>query len=193
MNLIEETKVPAASLPVSELRTRLRMGSGFSDDGLQDGLLESYLRAALATIEGRIGKTLLTRRYRFVLDRWRGGMSQALPTAPVTAIVSMKVGGLAVSTDRYWLVEDMHRPRIVGRNGLPVLGEGAAAEIVFEAGFGDWTAVPADLQHAVLLLASEYYEVRHEAGLRPSALPVQVAVLIERWRTVRLLGGAPCG
>jgi len=63
-------------------------------------------------------------------------------------------------------------------------------EVVFDAGFGvAWAAVPADLAQAVLLLAAEFYERRHEAGLRASGLPFGVVTLIERWRTVRVLGG----
>lgn len=46
------------------LKDHLRLGSGFADDGMQDGLIEGYLRAAMAAIEGRIGKVLLARRFR---------------------------------------------------------------------------------------------------------------------------------
>jgi hypothetical protein len=41
----------------------------------------------------------------------------------------------------------------------------------------------------VLLLASEYYEHRHDDGAQASGLPFGVVTLIERWRNVRLLGG----
>ena len=51
MILTEETPVPSLALPVEEMKDHLRMGSGFSDDGLQDGLIETYLRAALAAME----------------------------------------------------------------------------------------------------------------------------------------------
>ena len=51
MMLIEETTVPVAALPVAQLKDHMRLGSGFSDDGLQDTVLETYLRAAIAAIE----------------------------------------------------------------------------------------------------------------------------------------------
>ena len=78
MMLTEETPVPLAALPVEEMKDHLRMGSGFADDGLQDGLIETYLRAAMAAIEGRIGKMLFQRRFLWVLDCWRDA-EQALP------------------------------------------------------------------------------------------------------------------
>lgn len=73
MMLTEETPVPLAALPVEEFKDHLRLGSGFADDGLQDGLIESYLRAAMAVIEGRIGKMLYRRRFQWVLEGWREG------------------------------------------------------------------------------------------------------------------------
>jgi len=193
MNLIEESPVAATALPIAALKAHLRLGTGFADDGLQDGLVESYLRAAVATIEGRIGKALIARKFRLVLDRWRDGAAQALPLAPVSSVQSLRVGGVEIAPAAWWLVEDMHRPRVVARSGLPSIPQGRVAEISFTAGFGPWSSVPPDLAQAAMLLAAEYYEVRSEAGLRPSALPMQVATLIERWRTVRLLGGPVCG
>jgi hypothetical protein len=55
MMLTEVTALPQAVLPVAQFRDHLRLGSGFDDDALQDGLIETYLRAAIAAIEARIG------------------------------------------------------------------------------------------------------------------------------------------
>ncbi len=193
MYLTEDTPIAAAALPVRAMTEHLRLGTGFSDDGMQDALIETYLRAAIATLEGRIGKALLARRFRLTLGRWRGYGPQVLPMAPVVRVVSLTVAGREVLDERVRLLVDLHRPMVDVRGGFPIIPEGQQAVVVFEAGFGDWDAVPHDLQQAVMLLAAEYHEVRHEAGLRVAALPMQVATLIERWRTVRLLGGRVCG
>ena len=114
--LTEETSVPGAALPVQALKDHLRLGSGFSDDGMQDGLIEGYLRAAMAAIEGRIGKVLIARRFKLTLQDWRGLSEQPLPVAPVSAVVSVTLfdGAVAavVAADRYRLVMDMHRPKL---------------------------------------------------------------------------------
>ena len=61
--------------------------------------------------------------------------------------------------------------------------------ITFSAGFGVvWDAVPADLAQAVLLLAARYHEDRTFEGSQ-AAMPFGVSALIERWRSVRVLGG----
>ena len=196
MILTENAIVPALALPIAAFRAHLRLGTGFADDTLQDGLLESTLRAAIAMIEGRIGKMLIARRFLWKIEDWRTGSEQALPVAPVTAVVSVTlVDSADVSTvvdpARYKLVQDTHRPKLVATGAaLPLVPMAGRADVVFDAGFGAaWAAVPADLAQAVLLLAAEYYEHRNETGVRDGGLPFGVVTLIERWRTVRVLGG----
>lgn len=196
MMLIELTTVPAAALPVQALKDHLRLGTGFGDEALQDALLESHLRAAIAAIEGRIGKALLARSFKLVLEDWRDATGQALPVAPVGAVASVTlidVQGEATVVDasRYRLAPDPHRPKLVAVGMLlPAVPAEGRAEVVFEAGFGaTWGDVPADLAQAALLLAAEFHERRHDASGRDGGLPFSVQALIERWRIVRVLGG----
>lgn len=196
MMLTEITQVSGAALPVQALKDHLRLGSGFSDDGLQDGLVESYLRAAMVAIEGRIGKVLLARRFKLSLQDWRDSGDQPLPVAPVGAVVAVELVDAAdvvaiVDPVRYRLVQDMHRPKLAAAGLLfPTVPTDGRVEITFDAGFGAvWNDVPADLAQAVLLLAAEFYENRHDRGGQTAGLPVTVQMLIERWRTVRVLGG----
>jgi uncharacterized phiE125 gp8 family phage protein len=196
MMLSEETAVPMAALPVQALKDHLRLGSGFGDEGLQDALIQGYIRAAMAAIEGRIGKVLISRSFRWVLERWRWSDQQTFPVAPVSLVFSVALVDAAGTVDpvdpaRYRLVGDLHRPRLQSSgSALPAIPTNGQAEILFEAGFGPaWGNVPADLQQAVMLLAAEYHEHRHEFGMREAALPFGILTLIERWRTVRIIGG----
>lgn len=193
MMLTEETGVPVAALPLARLKEELRLGTGFGDDGMQDGLLEAHLRGALAAVEGRTGKAVIGRRFRLRLADWRDRSAQALPMAPVTAVVSVTLfdaAGVAavLAADRWRLVPDMHRPKLEATGLLlPQVTHGGRVEVVFDAGFGAWGAVPPDLAQAVLMLAAHRYEQRHDGG--GQGLPGGVADLIARWRTVRTLGG----
>lgn len=196
MMLKEVARVADAVLPVQALKDHLRLGTGYSSDGMQDGLIAGYLHAALAAIEGRTGKALLTRSFVYHIDKWRSnGAAQTLPIAPVVSVGSVVIldgngGTLTVSPQKWRFVPDMSRPRIEGLGGLPTIPEGGSVEINFQAGFGpSWSEVPADLAQAVLLLAAEYYEQRHSGGENGNTLPLPVRALIERWRTVRVLGG----
>jgi uncharacterized phiE125 gp8 family phage protein len=196
MILTEQTAVPVAALPVQEMKNHLRLGTGFADDGTQDQLVESYLRAAMAAIEGRIGKVLVARQFLWRLQDWRWAGEQALPVSPVSAILSLTLFdaagmGTAVAADRYRLVQDTHRPKIAAVGTvLPLVPVDGRAEIAFEAGFGaTWEDVPKDLLQAWMLLCADYYERRHDVDGRVAGLPFAVQALIERWRTVRILGG----
>ena len=59
--------------------------------------------------------------------------------------------------------------------------DGSAKQIV--------AMLTADLAQAVLLLAAEFYDQRHGGAEVQAGLPFAVQMLIERWRTVRVLGG----
>jgi len=197
MMLIEVTTVPDAALPVEEFKAHLRLGSGFGQDDVQDVVLVSFLRAAVAAIEARTGKALIERDFVMSVTGWRRGDAQVLPVAPVlaaTALTAVDRAGARtdIAADLYWLERDTHQPRLrsVG-HALPGVPEAGAIEIAFRAGFGvGWSDVPADLAQAVMLLAAHYYEFRHETTLSEGCMPFGVTSLIERHRVMRLGGGA---
>ncbi|HKL04386.1 MAG TPA: head-tail connector protein [Roseovarius sp.] len=196
MMLIEETAVPQSALPLAEFRAHLRLGTGFADDGIQDPVLESFLRAAMAAIEARTGKVLIRRAFSWTLTCWRDPAAQALPVAPVTQITRLVLrdrgeGEEVIAPDLYTLETDMQRPVLRPRGAvLPYIPSGGTAEIVFDAGYADsWGGLPADLAQAVLLLAAHYYEYRDETALSDGCMPFGVTALIERYRTVRLFAG----
>ena len=195
MMLVEQTSVPVEALPLGALRDHLRLGSGFADDALQDGVLEECLRAAMAAVEARTGKALLARVWKWSVTAWRDLGRQVLPVAPVSAVTGFAIRDMngvetPVAAERWRLEPDLHRPTLVSTGlVLPTIPVAGAAEITFAGGFGpDWADVPADLRQAVMLLAAHYYEHRHEVGTG-GGLPQGVAALVERYRTIRLFGG----
>ena len=197
MKLVDLTGIATIDLPIAELRSHLRFGTGFADDALQDPVLEVSLRAAVAAIEARTGKVLFGRSFRWVVSAWRSPSVQALPVAPVTALTSVmtisRAGDVTASNlSDVVLVEDLHRPQLhAAAASLPAIPVNGVAEVTFTAGFSpNWQGMPADLAQAVLLLAAYYYEIRHEDPTNDGNMPYGVARLIERYRTVRILGGA---
>ena len=196
MMLVEETPVPLLALPVAEFKDHLRLGSGFTDDGVQDAVLESYLRAAMAAIEARTGKILIERTFSWTLTAWRDARRQPLPVAPVNAIsavtlLDMQGAETIVDADTWYLEPDMQRPSLqpVG-TCLPSLSAGGSVRIGMLAGFGpEWSDLPSDLAQAVMLLAAHFYEYRHDVSRSAPAMPIGVLALIESYRTVRLFMG----
>ena len=197
MMLVELTAPALEAQPVAGLRDHLRLGTGFetAGDAAESAALAGFLRAAIATIEARTGKVLLARQFRLRLEEWRDPLGQALPLAPVSAIERVEIGDgqgnvTLVDPASYRLLADMQRPVLAPAGAfLPQIPGNGHVEITFRAGFGvQWTDVPADLAQAVLMLAARYHEDRSFEGSQ-SAMPFGVSALIERWRSVRVLGG----
>ena len=196
MMLVEQTQVPVAALPVAQFKDHLRLGTGFSDEGIQDGVLETYLRAAVAAIEARTGKALIERDYSYTVGAWRDLGAQVLPIAPVSAITAVTIidrfgQSTGIASGKFMLEEDMQAPRLVSTGFvLPSIPVGGKARIDFTAGFGaTWAELPADIAHAVMLLAAHYYEHRHETSVGEATMPFGVSSLLERYRVIRLFGG----
>lgn len=193
MILTEMTSVPSAALPVAQFKAHLRLGTGFADSDLQDTLLESYLRAAISTIEARAGRVLLGKQYAWQLTRWRDAVRQVLPVRPVSGVTAVKlidaVGGeeLADAGD-YRFVPDDICPAIEAIYAvLPKLPVDGMVEVIFDAGFGPaWADVPSDLGQAVLIVAANAYE--HRTGTN-EAVPAAALSLIEPYRALRLMRG----
>lgn len=194
MMVVELTSVTGTALPLAGFKAHLRMGTGFGEDNLQDGVLEALLRAAIAAIEGRIGKALLARKFVWTLTGWRDPAAQVLPLAPVSEIAALRLfsrsgAETVVDPSAYRLVQDMHRPLLLPTaSALPTIAPGGMAEIELTAGYSaTWTGIPSDLAQAVLLLAAHYYERRNETdGERAVQIPFGVSALIERYRNLRL-------
>ncbi|WP_305968423.1 MULTISPECIES: head-tail connector protein [unclassified Mameliella] len=197
MMLVEETQVPEAALPIDALRDHLLLGSGFTESDLQDPVLISFLRAALAAIEGRTSKALISRGFLMTLDRWSSCEGQRLPVGPVQAVTEVTVVdayGAATTIDpgSYRLQKDLFDPKLrpTGTR-LPGVPTGGSVEIRFDAGYGAaFNAVPADLRQAVLMLAAHYYEYRSDTALSQGCMPFGVTSLIARYRPVRMGLGA---
>ena len=197
MMLVEQTPVPAAALPVASFKAHMRLGSGFADDDLQDGLLETHLRAAIAAIEARTGKILIARLFKWTLTAWRDEYRQPLPVAPVSEIANVVLidrhGVETAAPVAGWqLAQDTHRPRLVAVSGALVpVPQSGAVEITMTAGYGpSWADLPEDLAQAVFLLAAHFYEFRFATNAKGGDIPFGVAALIAPYRNVRLFGGA---
>ena len=196
MMLIEETAIADEALPVDQFKAHLRLGTGFTEDSLQDEVLKGFLRAAIAAIEARTGKVLITRAFSWDLNGWRDAAGEVLPVAPVTAISAVTVTDATgtdtvVDSGRYRLAQDSQRPRLRPAGAsLPTIPTGGSVKIAFTAGMAaDWGALPADLGQAVLLLAAHYYEYRDETALGAGCMPFGVTSLIQRYRIVRFGAG----
>ncbi len=187
--IIELTPVPQAVLPIPAFRGYLRLGSGFADDALQDEVLETALRGALALVERRSGVAVLNRAFRYSATRWQDRSGQVLPIAPVTGVTAVRIVDAhdtltEVSANSWRLEHGAMATTLRPLASFPPVPRLGRLEIDLLAGFGStWDAVPADLAQAVFLQAARYYELRGSGG-DGGAAP-GVLALLEGYRPLR--------
>ncbi len=197
MRLIETTTLTAANLPMEEFKAQLRLGTGFTDSGTQDVLLEACLKAAMGAIEARTGRILVRRRFLWRLNTWRlDGNAQNLPVTPVTAMLYLRMMAPDGSYDTvdpasYTLQPDDQRPRIVSiGKSFPPIETGGSAEMFFIAGYAAWKNIPSALSQAMLMLAASYYENREGMISGAAQMPFGISAMLEPFKRIRL-GAAP--
>lgn len=188
--MLTETAPPVVDAALlDEIGRHLRLGDAFAIE--EADALSGSFRAALAHLEATLGLCLVPRSFV-----WRGrlGVDGAArgPIGPVVALtsvdrVSVDGGLVPLDVGQFWIDRTETRTRICSRF---LVGE--ELEVRFDAGFGvDWSATPADLRQAALMLTAHYYDVRHAAGEKMRGTPLGVASLIQPWRAARVtLGGA---
>ncbi|WP_010138002.1 head-tail connector protein [Oceanicola sp. S124] len=193
MILIEVNQVDAAVLPLSQFKQHLRLGTGFAEDSAQDDVLEGYIRAALAAIEGRTGQAIFQRDFIWTVQSWANPEGQAFPLAPVRSIQQVTLvdkAGARLSEDAggFTFVEDSFEPKFRALQGtLPEPPKDGKVEVLLTAGAAlDWSQVPPDLAQAILLMASHYYEYRNDVALGKGCTPFGVTALLERYRPMRI-------
>ncbi len=193
MMLTEITPAAVNPVPLRELAAHLRLATGFADDGSEDGLLELYLRNATSVVEGRTAKALIARSFSLKVACWNRNGHLRMPVGPVTSIDAIELvrpgSTIALTTDEWALEPGTSRQLLTGpgRTALRALPHGALAELTFTAGFGSsWNEVPDDLRHAVLLVATHFFENRTGDIAVDGGLPFSVGPILERYRPIRL-------
>lgn len=188
------TPPSAYPVPLAEFADHLRLASGFAgpEPGtMEDPALPRCLEAATTSIERSLSTAFIRQTWTADTLSWASADHHPLPLAPVLQIdevlrIAGEGGETSIPPDEYRLGWWAGRPAVAATHGsLPTLDAGA--RVTFQAGYGDdWNAVPADLRHAVLLLAAHYYERRSEADAPLARLPYGVAEILAPHRPSRL-------
>ncbi|MEM7243277.1 MAG: head-tail connector protein [Pseudomonadota bacterium] len=195
MILTELTALPAGSLPFHTLKEHLRLGTGFAEADLQDGLLETVMRASIAALEARLGVVFLNRQFSWQLSAWRDGRPQILPKRPAQSLDAVMLidasdQETAVDIGDFVLRRDNQNPSVEALGCFPAIQTGGVVDIQFTAGFGDaWSDVPADLAQAMILLAAHFYENRNGSTVSDTQFPPLVLSLIAPFQKIRGLRG----
>jgi uncharacterized phiE125 gp8 family phage protein len=175
---------PPAGEPVSLAEAKLHLRVDFDDD---DSLIQVLISAARQAAETLTNRQLVTARWRMVLDSFPGpsimgvpagqtftlpGHAVLLPKSPVQSVVEIRyldmAGAWQVMAAVNYTVDSACEPvRITPVFGqiwpiaLPQIG---AVSVIFDAGYGDASAVPEGIKTWIKLRLGSLYVHREEVA-----------------------------
>lgn len=164
-------RTPPAELPVTvEQAQRHARGVLIGDDDPEKDLWESFwIPSAVARAESFQSRAYVTTEYRLTLD-WRWPDAICLPRAPVQSIDEITyvdadgvTQTLATSEYQFDLgAEPVYIRPAYNKNWPAVRNQIAAITVDFTAGYGEAADVPAQMRHAMLIIAADSFENREE-------------------------------
>ena len=203
----------------ADVKTHLRIDSGFTDD---DTYIGTLIDTAQNIIETYINRAITTQTLDLYLDRLpfysdlklQEGMFTApdieynsnyivLPKPPVASVTAVYYYDdsdtqSTFSSSKYYVDLINDQARIVLRTGesWPTVTEtrnANAYQVRYVAGYGGASDVPAPIVHAIKLLAAHLYENREAVtSLSVNAIPYTIGAMLQPYKVQRLqsiLGG----
>lgn len=188
MTVKDLSLIPQSALDLDMLKKHLRLGSGFTTSDIEDDMLEAYARASVTAIEGRIEQALIERDFALMAEEWDTFQSRIF-LAPISSVELVQIDhpDQSVTPQNVVFTPSVRGKLVLLSGSLDPLGRGDVAVIKVKAGIAaSVEQLPADLRHAVLMLASHYYEHRLDTGLDGRCMPLGVSALLESYRPMRL-------
>jgi len=214
-----ETAWTTKAVSVADLKTHLRIDSGFTDD---DTYLGTLIDSAQNVIETYINRAITTQTLSLYLDRLpfysdlklQEGIFTApdleynsnyivLPKPPVASVTAVYYYDDSdtqntFNSSKYYVDTISDQARIVLRTGesWPTVTEtrnANAYQVLYVAGYGGASDVPTPIVHAIKLLAGHLYENREAVtSLSVNSIPYTIGALLQPYKVQRLssiLGG----
>jgi len=214
-----ETAWTTKAVSVADLKTHLRIDSGFTDD---DTYLGTLIDSAQNVIETYINRAITTQTLSLYLDRLpfysdlklQEGIFTApdleynsnyivLPKPPVASVTAVYYYDDSdtqntFNSSKYYVDTISDQARIVLRTGesWPTVTEtrnANAYQVLYVAGYGGASDVPPPIVHAIKLLAGHLYENREAVtSLSVNLIPYTIGALLQPYKVQRLssiLGG----
>lgn len=164
---------PPSTEPITLARAKLHLRVDHSDE---DDLITELITAARMDCEDRIQRTLVTTGWTWPLDAFPpcGGVL-TVPMPPLVSLTSVQYVD-ADGAAQPLALEDLHID-VLGQPGRIAPASGSwpatasrinAVTVVYTAGYGEASAVPAPLKSWMLLAIGDMYANRERSSDRPS-------------------------
>jgi len=214
-----DTAWSTKAVSTTEVKTHLRIDSGFSDD---DTYIGTLINSAQDIAEVYLNRAITTQTLSLFLDRLpfysdiklQEGIYTApdleynsnfivLPKAPVASVTHVKYydndnNASTFASSNYYVDTISQQGRIVLKTGSswPTVSEtrnANAYEIKYVAGYGGASDVPAPIKHGITMLAGHLYENRDAVtSLSVNSIPYTIGANFQPYKVERInsiLGG----
>lgn len=176
---------PPASEPVSVSEAKLHLRVDGTDE---DMLISGLITAARQHVEDYTQRALITQTWRLLLDEFPHSDTIHIPMPPLQTVNSITyydaTGALQnlPATD-YHVDSESLQGRVVltqGKCWPATQPRPNAVTIEFVVGYGDATAVPQAIKHAILMLVAHWYEHREAVAIGTSGnVATEVAFAVD--------------
>lgn len=158
-------------LVLADVKTRLRI-----DNDTENTDLTFMIQAAREVVEQRTNRSLITQSRTMKMDYFPCSDTIRLLNGPIQSVTSVKYYNdsevlTTMSSSDYWV--DLNGDRLVIKNSWPSTYEMPnAVEILYVAGYGAASDVPAPLKNAMYMIIAHMYENRQAVVMSGSPTAV---------------------
>ena len=184
---IEPTSYPVT---VDEIKEFARIDGNDNDD-----LLETFLIGAIKDIEDYLGRALIIRTYKMIMDVWDKRDLELLypPLISVTSITTVDEDDVETtySDDYYFIITESIPGRVVIKRdfSLPTntLRDQGGFRITYTAGYGSASDIPKPIKIAIMQWVTMIYEKRSmtDNDIEENEPPSEVIKSIKTFRVLR--------
>jgi uncharacterized phiE125 gp8 family phage protein len=166
---------PAAGLPITLVEAKAQCRSEGSEE---NGLIESYIKAATAWVQRHTGRPILTQTWEEVLDAFPdAGVDIEIDFGPVSSVASIKYmsgGALETMSSEDYDVDTVSTvARIAAPDGWPAADDTMNAVVVqFVCGADE---ADEDVKQALKLIVGHWYANRESVVIGMTAAEVPMA------------------
>jgi uncharacterized phiE125 gp8 family phage protein len=166
------------------------------DGNEEDTILEVFLAGTVNSIEAYLGRSLITRTYKMIMDEWNSKEIE-LPMPPLVSVSSIKtIDEDNVETiydnNNYFVVTESIPGRIIIKKDtdMPVNfdRDKAGFSIEWIAGYGLSNSIPKQIKIAIMQWVTMIFENRAmtSSDMYNIPLPAEVKKILQPFRVIRI-------
>lgn len=138
------------------------------DGNSEDTILESFLIGVVNDVESYLGRSLITRTYKIIMDRW-DNKELELPMPPLQSVISVNTideddTETEYDSDYYYVITESIPGKIIIKQSSTepqnTVRSYGGFNVYFTAGYGDADDIPKQIKVAIMQWVTMIYENR---------------------------------